>query len=134
LVSVGVLVAGLLMRDQTAAGVAVMALPVAVAGLGVGVIHNYLEFTGKLECPKGISNIGTAPQQAAVAQAILVLFLLTAAMRRPFVAFVAIVMGAAVAWLLFTTSPKPVVPTKPYEGRIAKCRVPYKEPAPPSAK
>src|SRR5438445_131739 len=58
---------GVLMRERGEAGVCLVALPAAVAGLGVGVFHNYLEYSGKLVCPKGIAGIGTAPQQALAA-------------------------------------------------------------------
>ena len=125
---VGILGIGLLLRDQNAAGVGAMALPVAATGLGVGIIHSVLEYTGKLECPKGIMDIGTAPQQAIVAQAILVAFLLIAARTRVLAAFIALLMGGAVAWLLFATSPKPVIPNKAYDGKMIKCRVPYVSP------
>src|SRR6202011_4477973 len=48
-----------------------LALPLTVAGVGVAVFHEYLEQTGKLECPAGIMGIGTAPQQSLTVLAVL---------------------------------------------------------------
>src|SRR5438132_4407502 len=56
---VGVLATGLLTGARR---VEILALPIATAALAVGVFHEYLELTGKLECPKGILNLGSAPQ------------------------------------------------------------------------
>src|SRR5262249_23080155 len=111
MLAVGIIAAGLLVRNQSASGVAAMALPVAVAGLGICIIQNLLEYTHRIECPKGIHNIGTAPQQALAAQAILVFFLLIAARNRAAAAFAAVLIGAGIAWLLYTTSPKLPAPT-----------------------
>jgi disulfide bond formation protein DsbB len=135
LVAVGILAVGLLMRDQIAGRVGAMAMPIAVAALGIGGIQVFLEYTGKLECPKGIMDVGSAPQQAVVAEAILLLFLLLSARTRAAAAFTSIVMGAVVAWLLFATSPKLEVPTKAYNpGKLTKCRVPFVESTPKPAK
>jgi hypothetical protein len=41
-------------------------LPLAVAGLGVALFHEYLELTGKLECPSGVMGVGTAPRAIAL--------------------------------------------------------------------
>jgi disulfide bond formation protein DsbB len=134
MLAVGILIAGLLMRDQSAAGVAAMTLPVAMTGLGVAGVHNWMELTRQIECPKGILNIGSAPQQALVAQAILVFFLVVAARTRFTAAFGAVMVGAAAAWLLYMTTPRFSVPTKAYEGKLTKCRIPYVAPGPPTAK
>jgi hypothetical protein len=45
---------------------AFVALPLAVAGLGVAVFHTWLEGSGKLECPPGLLGLGTAPQQSLI--------------------------------------------------------------------
>ena len=124
---VGVLVVGLLLRDPAQANVGVMALAVAAVGLCVGLIHVYLEYTGKLECPAGIGGFGSAPQQALAAQAILVFFLLIAARARPVALLVALLLGGLVAWLLFITGPTPKVPTERYPAPPRICRVPYHE-------
>ncbi len=41
-----------------------LALPLATAGLGVALFHVSLEISGKLECPRGLLGLGTAPQQS----------------------------------------------------------------------
>jgi hypothetical protein len=41
-----------------------LALPLATAGLGVALFHVWLEVSGKLECPKGLLGLGTAPVQS----------------------------------------------------------------------
>lgn len=71
-----VLVVGLLMRRSLPAGAAMaLALAPAVAGLGVAGFHVSRELAGKMECPAGIAGIGSAPQQALLGQALLVLML-----------------------------------------------------------
>src|SRR5262245_54907237 len=68
---VGVLVVGLLTGPRHYAILNVLALPMAVGGVAVAVFHVYLEFSGKLECPTGMLGVGSAPQQALAAQALL---------------------------------------------------------------
>src|SRR5437868_14278682 len=50
----GVLLVGLLAGMHTRVSLATLALPVAVAGLGVALWHVDLERTGKLTCPSGL--------------------------------------------------------------------------------
>src|SRR5262245_2466312 len=61
---VGVLGIGLLTGAGRGARLALLALPLAAAGLGVALFHVSLEVAGTLECPLGILGIGTAPQQS----------------------------------------------------------------------
>jgi disulfide bond formation protein DsbB len=117
---------GVLMRERGEAGVCLAALPAAVAGLGVGVFHNYLEFSGKLVCPKGIGGIGTAPQQALVAEAIVVLFLLAGGRKRFGVGVVALMFGGVMAGLLIQSALN-LPPAQPSEI-IDMCRPPMKAP------
>src|SRR5437588_394700 len=67
----GVLLVGLLAGMHTRVCLATLALPVAVAGLGVALWHVDLERTGKLTCPSGLFGLATAPQQSMVAFALL---------------------------------------------------------------
>src|SRR3954471_22630396 len=72
---VGVLAVGLLTFRDRAARLCLLALPLAIAGVGVAGFHVYLGMTGwprtnagwYLACPKGIADIGTAPEQSLVA-------------------------------------------------------------------
>src|SRR5436309_3284658 len=73
---VGVLVMGLLTGARHSGYVSLLALPLAAGGVAVAGFHEYLEATGKLECPKGIADLGTAPQQSLAAFALLFLVLL----------------------------------------------------------
>src|SRR5207249_9182734 len=67
----GVLMIGLLSGSLRGPTLSLLALPMAVGGLGVAGFHVYLETTGALECPKGILDIGSAPQQSLAAFVVL---------------------------------------------------------------
>jgi len=71
----GVMVMGLLAGARPTGLISLLALPLAVAALGVALFHENLEMNGKLECPAGILGLGTAPQQSLVVVVILVVFL-----------------------------------------------------------
>src|SRR5690242_8659304 len=43
------------------ATLALLSLPLAVAGFGVALFHVFLEITGTLVCPAGVLGLGTAP-------------------------------------------------------------------------
>jgi disulfide bond formation protein DsbB len=60
----GVFLTALLSAARNSALPHVLALPAAVAGLGVAVFHVWLEVSGTLECPHGVFGLGTAPQQS----------------------------------------------------------------------
>src|SRR3979411_506515 len=49
-----VLAMGLLMRLRRTGGLSLLALPLALGGLGVALFHVSLEWNGTLECPKGL--------------------------------------------------------------------------------
>src|SRR5437763_499592 len=76
------------------------------AAVGVGAFHNYLEYTHQLECPAGIANVGTAPQQALVAEVVVLLILLMASLPRFFPAVLSVGLGAVLAALLIQSAPK----------------------------
>lgn len=40
------------------------AVPMVIGGFGVSVFHVYLELSKTLDCPAGLFNVGTAPQQS----------------------------------------------------------------------
>jgi disulfide bond formation protein DsbB len=59
-----VLGAGLLLDVASPARLGLLALPLALGGLGVALFHASLEIRGALECPAGVLGLGTAPQQS----------------------------------------------------------------------
>src|SRR5262245_8515500 len=50
----GVLAMSLISRAQARVAPAVLAMPMAMAGLLIAAWHTYLVVSGKLECPKGV--------------------------------------------------------------------------------
>ena len=78
---VGVLTTGLLAFRDRPARVCMMAIPLAIGGLGVAGFHVYLGMTvwprgnetWYLACPMGIEGYGTAPQQSLAAFALVLL-------------------------------------------------------------
>jgi disulfide bond formation protein DsbB len=79
----GVLAIGLLGGGRRGRLLCLVALPLAVGGLGVAGWHVSLEVRGKLECPGGIFGLGTAPQQSLAAFVVLTLPLLLGAVMGP---------------------------------------------------
>lgn len=73
---VAVLGVGLLGGGVQRGRLGLLALPLAAAGLGVALFHVYLEAAGKLECPKGVMGLGSAPQQSLAAFVLLFALLL----------------------------------------------------------
>jgi disulfide bond formation protein DsbB len=109
-----------------------LALPLAAAGLGVAIFHVRAEAMGKLECPLGILDLGSAPQQSLAALGLLTaVLLLDAGSRRIGGGWLAgaagLVLGALLAAGCIVSSPKPKVPDKPYDGPPKVCRPPYVE-------
>src|SRR5262245_47291154 len=93
----GVLLMGFLGDLRGSALTSALAMPPAVAGLCIAGWHVYLEQIGKLECPEGIFQFGTAPQQSLAVQALLFIVLVIGGLRRPALA-VAIPVGALLAY------------------------------------
>jgi disulfide bond formation protein DsbB len=131
--ALGVLGIGWLAGAGRSGILSLLALPCAVGGLGVAIFHEYLEQTGKLECPAGIYGLGTAPQQSLA-----VLLLLTVIVAWPSFsggangrmslvsASSAIILGALFAAAAVKSAPPmPAPPPKPYEQPIDVCRPPY---------
>jgi disulfide bond formation protein DsbB len=128
-----VLALGLVGGTRRLACVAGLALPLAVAGAGVAGFHVYLEATGKLECPLGILDYGSAPQQSLAALGSLSLLLLLATLfsNRPnggvLGAFAGLILGAGMAYGCVISAPPAPKRTTPYEEPLKKCRPPYVE-------
>ena len=95
-----VLVVGLFVKDVRSSVVTLLALPMAVAGLGVAAWHEFLVQNGTLECPHGVLQIGTAPQQSLAILGLLTLLLIIDQIRvkalAPLVA--TIVLGGLLAF------------------------------------
>ena len=102
----------------------VYALPMAIAAVSVAAFHEYLELTAKLECPLGIAGIGSAPQQALVIQAILLVAVAVGARRSHLMSAALLGLLLAAACVL-SAPPMPVSPDKPYDKPIDICRPPY---------
>ena len=126
-----VLVLGLLTEIRKSRILPLLALPATFAGLGVAVFHEYLELTGKLECPAGLFGIGSAPQQSVAVFLILAAALLIPFMRpgngvKPWQVAVAAVLGVMIALgTIKSAPPMPAAPTKPYDQPLEICRPPY---------
>jgi disulfide bond formation protein DsbB len=132
----GVLVMGVLAGLERTAPLGLLALPLAVAGTAIGGFHVYLEMVHKLECPRGILDLGTAPQQAVAIQALLSVLLLADALRpggrgaAPVTALFALVVGGLLAYGSIASAPKLAGPPKTQykEKKIKVCRPPYVAP------
>jgi disulfide bond formation protein DsbB len=80
LAAFGVLAVGLVAKIIPSNQVSLMALPVAFAGLTIASWHVWLETQG-MKCPKGILQVGTAPQQSQAILGLLTLILLLDSVR-----------------------------------------------------
>jgi hypothetical protein len=135
--TLGVLLIGLATRARRTGAVGVMALPLAVAGCAIAGFHVWAEYDGKLECPKGIADIGTAPQQSAAALGLITLLLLIDSFRNtsggaygfPTILSALILGGAFAAGCIYTVPPMVTPPSEVYEKPPDGCRPPnpYKE-------
>jgi hypothetical protein len=131
---VAVLGIGVLTGQRHRGVLNLLTLPMVVAGVGVAVFHEYLEQTGKLECPGGIMGIGTAPQQSLVVLALLLVLVAVGVVRSGIVgeghllaAVAALAMGLLLAWgAVVSAPPMPPAPTKAYEAPLEICRPPYR--------
>ncbi len=131
---VGILAVGLLAGPRHHAILNVLALPLAVGGVGVALFHVYLELTGKLECPAGLLGFGTAAQQSLAALTILLAVVIIGAVRgrdaeaRAIPASaVAVLVGLLLAWgAVASAPPMPPVPTKAYDTPLDICRPPFR--------
>lgn len=127
---VAVLGIGVMVGRQHQGVLNLLALPMVVAGVGVASFHEYLEQSGKLECPGGVMGIGTAPQQSLAVLVVLLIFVAVGAVRsgnlRP-AAAAAAVLGLLLAWgAVASAPPMPPSPTKAYETPLDMCRPPFR--------
>src|SRR5262249_8468087 len=73
---VAIYTVGLLFHQRRGERLGFLALPLAAGALATIGYHEFLEYTGKLECPAGYMGRGTAPQQALIILAVLGLLVL----------------------------------------------------------
>jgi hypothetical protein len=126
---------GLLAGATRPGRLGLLALPLAVAGLGVALFHVRLELNGKLECPGGLLGLGTAPKQSLAVFVVLTALLAVDALRgvsglAGWGALAgAVVLGGLLAAASCTSNPPaPPAPTKPYDAvkqPLEMCRPPY---------
>ena len=131
---IGVLGIGVLARVKPAGTLPLLCLPLSAGGFATAIFHVNLEFKGALECPLGIGGFGTAPQQALLAQALLLTLLLLDAVRcRGLLPSLGgVFLGGVFAVALFRTGPPaPPIPEGGYKTPLKTCRPPYHAPAPP---
>ncbi len=111
-----------------------LALPLAVGGLGVAAFHVYLVAVGKLECPAGIAAIGTAPHQALAVYVLILLpivyglFVESASdCLKPLPLLVGLAVGGAAVYGSIVANPAPAKATAPLgDGEtLETCRVPF---------
>jgi hypothetical protein len=134
---VGVLAMGLLPGAARPRRLGLLALPLAVAGLGVALFHVRLELTGELECPEGLFGLGTAPRQSlAVFGALTALLALDALLGAQGPAdWGGLIGGVVLGGLLAAASctSNPPMPPPPKEAYPSPqpdvCRPPYRSPA-----
>jgi disulfide bond formation protein DsbB len=134
---VAVLGQGLLSGGVRPRRLALLALPLALGGLGVAAFHVSLEVREILECPAGLFDIATAPKQSLAMFILLTLLLLagagsglTAGEVSGWGMALAVVLGAGLAWASLSANPKmPDPPSKPYETPLTVCRPPYHGPS-----
>jgi disulfide bond formation protein DsbB len=122
---VGVLAVGVLAFRDQGAKLCKVALPLAVAGLGVAGFHVWLGWTSwpregaewYLACPAGIEGIGTAPQQSFAAFALITAVLLIGAVgeigasgRGGAALVLALVLGAGGAVASLRANPEMAAP------------------------
>ena len=134
---VGVLTTGILAFRDRGARICLLALPVAVAGLGVAAFTAYLGMTEwprqnenwYLACPMGIEGYGTSAQQSLVAFGAAVLVLLIGGIGEVRVSghgslalLVGLALGVGAAYGAIVSSP-PMEQAKPAQAGVAlECR------------
>jgi len=133
---VAVLIVGLLAGAARPGRLALLGLPLAVAGLGVALFHVVLEIQGKLECPAGLLGLGTAPEQSLATFLALTALLTVDVLRGPAGTAAwadlagVVVLGGLLAGASCTSNPPmPAPPKEPYASSHPDiCRPPHRSP------
>ena len=119
----GVLAFATFLPGTPTAALTVLALPAAVAGGGIAGWHTYLDWTGVLECPMGVTGALTAPQESLIVFALLVALLLGDLFHQS--KYVMQGIGAALLGVVFCTTCIKGVPekqTEPHPAPLDGCR------------
>ncbi|MBV8909538.1 MAG: disulfide bond formation protein B [Gammaproteobacteria bacterium] len=125
----GVLALGMFLPGVPLAGVTVLALSSAFAGLAMAGYHSWLDISGALECPKGITGVLAAPQEAFIVFLLLVGALLGDLFHRGVYVmqgFGAMLLGVVFCIACVRSVAKSDPPTAPYKLEAPDiCRIPY---------
>ncbi len=135
--ALAVLAVGLIGRAARPGRVSLLALPLALAGLGVAAFHVSLEVRGTLECPRGLMAAGTAPQQSLAVLTLLSLLLFLDLVRNVGTGAIsgtslvlsllmAGIIAVAMWWGSIYANPPLPKPDKPYTSELDTCRQPYR--------
>lgn len=119
---------GLLVDRKRPGLLCLLSLPLVFGGLGVAGFHEFLVVTGKMECPTGMFNLGTAPAQSLT---LFVLLALCTAMgmaagRKDFAGspvlagWGTVILGLLLAWGSVKSSPPSRQPPKDIEHLICR--------------
>lgn len=128
----GCLALGVLLPELKPGRASLFALPSVMGGFGVALFHVNLVVSGKLECPSGLFELGTAPVQSLAVFALLFVLVggdLIQAGKSGFgiraAGFCVAVLGLlfAVA-LIFSSPPLPDARTYDYKKPFVICRPP----------
>jgi hypothetical protein len=131
--ALAVLALGLVTPALRRERLSLLALPLALGGLGVAAFHVSLEARGHLECPPGLLGLSTAPKDSlAMFLALtvilfvdLLLDLKAGAVGLP-AALLALAVSGGLVWASCNSNPPPPKPPdKPYDAPPDVCRPPY---------
>jgi disulfide bond formation protein DsbB len=128
--ALGVLAMGLLTGAGRSAPLAALALPLAAGGLSIAVFHARLEMMGRMECPGGVLDLGSAPQQSLAAFTLLTALLVIDLLSAGGAARLAALVGGLALGVLFaagciaTSSPPCPVKPEEYASPPKGCRPP----------
>jgi disulfide bond formation protein DsbB len=114
-----------------------LSLPLAFAGGGVALFHEYLVVTGVLECPEGLLGLGSSPVQSLASFTLTVTAVVAGVLASgsgPWSRGVPIsgatILGLLLAWASIAGSPPlPPAPKAPYDSLkqpLDMCRPPYR--------
>jgi disulfide bond formation protein DsbB len=124
----GVLGVGMFVDRSCAGFTCLLCVPLAFAGLGVAIFHEYLVLSGTLECPKGVFSLGTAPLQSLATYIVLTACILVGSMKHVAAMGASALLGFAFAWGCVAGSPPmPPAPAKPYDQPLEVCRPPFRD-------
>ena len=127
--ALGILMLGVFTRARDTAYVNLMAFLPTVAGGLIAAFHTYLDGTGRLICPKGISGFASTAQESLASFALILVCLipgLAQDVRRKGLSIAAVawsvILGGAFAYGCIVSSPAPSMP--PPEKRPFICHPP----------